>query len=133
MTLARTFILRGPEQVASLRAFLAANAGAMAAQGKPLAVEVREHKARRSGQQNRRYWALLRFVADNAWVGGRTFSDEAWHEQFKRQFIGLEDLPSGGTAGISTASLDVGAFTAYMDTIEQYAAQTLGLDTEHFV
>lgn len=133
MTIARTFILRGPEQAKALHAFLKANASAMAQQGRPLAVDVREHKAKRSGPQNRRYWALLRFIAENAWVGGKQFGDDAWHEHFKRKFIGIEELPGGDTAGISTATLDVGAFTAYMEAVERFAGADLGLDMGEFV
>lgn len=133
MSLLRTFILRGPEQAKALHAFLKANAAALAEQGKPLAVEVREHKAKRSGQQNRRYWALLRFIAENAWVSGRQFSDDAWHEHFKRQFIGTEELPGGATAGISTSTLDVAAFGAYMEAIERFAGSDLGIDMQEFV
>lgn len=130
--IARTFVLRGPEQAKVLLAFIRANAAPMAQAGRPLAVEVREHKARRSTQANRRYWALLRYVAAHAWVGGRQYGDEAWHELFKRRFIGLDELPDGSTAGISTTTLDVGAFCDYMAAIEHYAAETLGLDMEGF-
>lgn len=132
MSLARTFIIRGPEQARALHAFLKANAAALAQQGKPLAVEVREHKAKRSSQANRRYWALLRFISENAFVAGRQFSDDAWHEHFRRKFIGCEDLPDGSTVGISTTTLDVGAFNDYMAQIEAYAATDLGLDMTEF-
>ena len=49
------------------------------------------------GDQNRRYWALLREVAATVWVGRQQFSDEVWHEHFKRKFVGREEitLPSG--------------------------------------
>jgi hypothetical protein len=132
VSLARIFIIRGPEQARALHAFLKANAAAMAQQGRPLAVEVREHKAKRSSQANRRYWTLLRFISENAFVAGRQFSDDAWHEHFRRKFIGCEDLPDGSTVGISTTTLDVGAFNDYMAQIEAYAATDLGLDMTEF-
>jgi hypothetical protein len=132
MSLARTFIIRGPEQARALHGFLKANAAALAQQGRPLAVEVREHKAKRSSQANRRYWALLRFISENAFVAGRQFSDDAWHEHFRRKFIGCEDLPDGSTVGISTTTLDVGAFNDYMARVEAYAATDLGLDMTEF-
>lgn len=129
----RTFILREPIHAASLHAFLKANAKDCAKQGKPLAVDVYEHKAKRSSQANRRYWAILRFIADNAWIAGKQFSDECWHEHYKRRFIGLNELPNGSTSGISTTTLDVAAFTEYMRSIEVDAATTLGLDMEQFL
>ena len=133
MTVLRTFILRGPEQAKALHVFLKANAAPLAQQGKPLAVEVREHKAKRSSQANRRYWALLRFIASNAWVAGRQYSDDIWHEFFARKFIGLEELPDGTTKAISTTTLDTAAFTDYMAAIEHHAEQELGIDMGEFV
>lgn len=133
MSIDRTFIIRGPEQAQALHAFLKANAAAMAAQGKPLAVDVREHKAKRSSQANRRYWALLRFIADNAWVAGKQFSSEAWHEHYQRKFIGCEDLPDGQQVGISTTTLDVGSFNDYMDSVTLNAQTDLGLEMDQFL
>ena len=128
MALSRRFVLRDEQQAAQMLAFVKANARAMAEQGKPLAVTVEEHKAVRSSAQNRRYWALMRGIAESAYVGGKQFSDEAWHEFFKRKFIGLEELPGGNTAGISTTTLDVAGFGSYMEQIEAYAASELGIE-----
>ena len=124
----KTFVLRNDINARQLWAFLRANWVAMAQAGKPFAVVIAEHKAKRSGEQNRRLWALLNDISANAWVGGRQFSAEAWHEHFKRQFIGIEELPGGATAGISTTTLGVAEFSAYMDRIEHYAAQSLGIE-----
>lgn len=128
MTLSRRFVIYGQEQAQQLLAFVKANAKAMAEQGRPLAVTVEEHKAKRSPAQNRRYWCLLRGIAEAAYVGGKQFSDEAWHEFFKRKFIGLEELPGGSNAGISTTTLDVAGFGAYMEQIEAYAVTDLGIE-----
>lgn len=59
----RQFVLREKSQCRALYAYLRHNWPAMAAQGKPLAVTVAEHKDTRHAQQNRLYWALLRQVA----------------------------------------------------------------------
>ncbi len=71
---------------------------------------------------------MLRQISEGAFVGGRQFSDEAWHEHFKRQFIGLEELPGGGQAGISTTTLSVAEFGSYMERIEAYASTDLGIE-----
>ena len=90
-------------------------------------VIVRERKSKRSAEQNRRYWALLREVAATVWVDGRQFSDEVWHEQCRRTFIGMEEIamPDGTITvrGISTTTLDVAAFGQYMERIEQWCAE----------
>jgi hypothetical protein len=73
---------------------------------------------------------VLNEIAANAWVDGKQYSAEAWHEHFKRQFIGTEELPGGSTAGISTTTLDVGAFSEYIERVIQYAAEHLGVMIE---
>lgn len=87
---------------------------------------LREHRRARSVEQNRRYWAIVQEIAANE-VDGRRFAPESWHEYFKGQFIGKEEikLPWGETFNrpISTTTLDVGQFSEYMTQIEAWAAQ----------
>lgn len=93
----------------------------------PFELVVRPLKAKRSTDQNRRMWALLREVAATVWIDGRQFSDEVWHEHFKRQFIGQEEivLPSGAKEirGISTTTLNVADMGRYMDEITQWCVE----------
>lgn len=95
----RQFVLREKSQCRALYAYLRHNWPAMAAQGKPLAVTVAEYKDKRHAQQNRLYWALLKQVSEQAMVDGRRYSDEVWHEQFKRTLLGLVDLPGAQRPG----------------------------------
>lgn len=118
----RVFVLRDETHVRSLSAFLKANARAMALDGRPLAVHVTEHKAKRNVQQNRLYWALLREISEQAWIDGRQYSSEAWHAYFAGQYIGMEDMPGGGQTPISTTTLSVHEFADYVTRIQSYAA-----------
>jgi len=124
----RTFVLRNETNAKQLWAFLRANWTVMAQAGKPLSVLVMEHKAKRSNPQNKLLWATLNEIAANAWVDGKQYSADAWHEHFKRTFIGTEELPGGGTAGISTTTLAVPEFTTYLERVMQYAAEELGVE-----
>ena len=124
----RVFVLRDATHVRSLHAFLKSNAQAMAKEGRPLAVHVTEHKAKRNVQQNRLYWALLREISEQAWIDGRRFSSEAWHAYFAGQYIGMEDMPGGGQTPISTTSLSVHEFADYVTRIQAYAATELGIE-----
>lgn len=83
---------------------------------------LRPLKSKRSVDQNKRYWKMLLELADVAWVGDRQYSKDAWHEYFKREFIGIEELPGGGQIGISTTKLTVEEFGNYMTQIEAWAA-----------
>jgi hypothetical protein len=122
----RTFVLRTEEHAQSLWAFLRANWRALADSKQPLAVTVKQHKDRRSLDQNKRYWAILHDIAEQAWVAGKQYSAEAWHEHFKQTLIGLVELPNGNKVGISTANLNVEEFANYMTRVEMYAISELG-------
>ena len=128
----RLFVLREQSNKRMLDAFLDANWHGCAVGGRPLAVTIAEYKSKRSADQNRMYWALLRQIADGAWVDGRQFDSEAWHELLRRKYIGLEEvtLPGGEqiTRGISTTGLTVPEFSAYIEQIMQFAADELGLE-----
>lgn len=84
---------------------------------------------KRTKAQNRRYWGngVLKQIADQAAVNGRLYSAETWHEQFKRQFIGVIELPSGEVIGKSSADLTTAEFCEFCDQVEAYAATNLGV------
>jgi hypothetical protein len=124
----RMFVLRSEENAKALYAFLKANWNAQAIAGKPLAIIISEHKATRSSQQNKRYWAMLNEIAVSAWINGKQYSVEAWHEHFKRKMIGCEELPDGTMVGISTTTLSVAEFNDYMNKIEGFAIAELGIE-----
>jgi len=128
MELHKVFILRGEAQAKALWAFLKANWQQMADEKRYLAITVTEWKNKRSVEQNKRLWKILNEIAESAWVNGDQYSADAWHEMFKRKFIGQEELPDGGILGISTTTLNVSEFGDYMTKIEAYAATELGLE-----
>lgn len=119
----RTFRIQSP---AGLRqAFVAAwaLAGQLIASGDGYELVLRKLKSKRSVEQNKRYWALLREVAAVAWVDGRQYADVVWHEHFKRELIGCIDLPNGERLGISTTKLSIQEMGDYMTKIEAWAAE----------
>ena len=95
--------------------------------GKKLVLVVRLRT--RTGKQNKRYWGrgVLAQVAEQATVGGRLFSAESWHEQFKRQFIGIIELPNGEVIGKSSAGLTTAEFCNFSDQVEAFACTELGV------
>jgi hypothetical protein len=84
---------------------------------------------KRTSPQNRRYWGrgVLAQIAEQVKVGGRLYSAESWHEQFKRQFIGVIELPCGQVIGRSSADLTTVEFAHFCDQVEAYAASELGV------
>lgn len=83
----------------------------------------------RTKKQNRRYWGngVLAQVAAQAVVNGRLYSAECWHEQFKRMFIGVDELPNGEVIAKSSANLTTAEFCQFCDEVEAYAATELGV------
>ncbi len=126
----RAFVLRNDQSAASLYAFLKSNWRAMADEGKPIAVLISEHKARRNGDQNRLYWNQLGQIAEQARVEGKQFSKEAWHAHFAGMMIGWEDMPNGMKVPISSTTLNVAEFSYYLAQVQRYATAELGLTLE---
>ena len=95
---------------------------------RPFEIALRFLKDKRTIEQNRRMWKLLREVAATVWVEvdgkQRQFSDKVWHVYFREKFIGADEaeMPDGSTrrTPISTTTLDVEGMTEYMNEIERW-------------
>lgn len=121
------FILRTPEHAKRMWDYCKAVAGPAAAAGRPVMVEITECKAKRSGEQNRRYWAILEDIAEQAVVDGKRFSREVWHEHFKDMFAPKQEGPRGLVA-MSTTQMNKQGFSEYCEHIESYAVQYLSVE-----
>ena len=86
-------------------------------------------RRKRTKAQNRRYWGggVLAQVAAQAVVNGKQYDAEVWHEQFKRQFIGVVELPDGSVQGESSTDLTTAEFSDFCTRVEAYAASELGV------
>lgn len=86
-------------------------------------------RRKRTKAQNRRYWGngVLKQIAEQAGFNGRMYSAEIWHEQFKRMFIGVIELPNGEVIGMSSKDLTTAEFCEFCDKVEAYAASQLGV------
>lgn len=95
--------------------------------GKRLTLTVGLRK--RTLPQNKRYWGngILSQISKQATVNGRLFSAETWHEQFKRMFIGVIELPNGDVIGKSSTDLDTQEFSEFSDKVEAYAVTELNV------
>lgn len=130
----KEFVLRGPLQWQQVLALVKGNAKACNDAGKPLRLIVTQDEKKRSREQNACYWAYLTQIAEQAWVGGRTFDKEVWHEFFARQF-GPQDeliLPDGEVVlrRKSTTQMTVGEFSEYIEKVAAHAVTELGVNLE---
>lgn len=107
----------------------------------PLEVVVREKQKVRGMDANARMWAgPLKDIEEQAWVGGRRYGAEVWHEQFKREYLPEDDdpelsdlakegyrkwafTPSGERVLVgSTTDLLKRGFALYMTRVEAFGA-----------
>jgi len=90
-----------------------------------LQVTIEEYDPTRSGQQNRRYWLLLRAIS------GNTGHDvDEIHELLKMKFLGKRAIEIAGERAVvspSTRKLKVKEFKEYMDKVEGWAIENLGV------
>lgn len=86
-------------------------------------------RRKRTLPQNRRYWGggVLAQITAQAVVNGRMYEAEVWHEQFKRMFIGVIELPDGTVVGKSSTGLTTKEFSDFCTQVEAYAATELGV------
>lgn len=128
----REFTLRDGGVWSAVVAFVRANAPSFAGKGEPLRVIVTAEERQRNTQQNRFYWgAVLKQISETAWVEGRQFDKDAWHEYFARKYGVCDEvtLPDGEIImrRKSTTQMSVGEFSQYLNDVQAYAASELGV------
>ena len=89
-------------------------------------VIIQPFKSKRSLEQNQRLWKLYNEIADNVWIDGRKYEAKVWHEYFKTEYLGFDDLtlPNGKTVIIplSTTKLNTKQMTEYQTKIELFGS-----------
>lgn len=107
------------------------NLGAWLEATAELEVCIRPYKSKRSIEQNRRLWSIYGKLADEAWVNGRRYSAETWHEYCKGMFLGFElkAMPDGTEikTPISTTTLNTAEMTDYQNRLQAWAAGEFGI------
>lgn len=133
-TLYREFTLSTPAVATVLVNFLKSNCGAFAEKGTPLRVIVTEEEADRLDEQIAYYFGpLMKQVAAQAWVGGRQFSKEVWHEYFAKLFLPATEivLPDGEIVtkrgSIARGRISLKRMTQFIKEVEAHAASELNV------
>jgi hypothetical protein len=111
---------------------------AMLMAGHKLSVKACVQEDDRTLVQNRFYWsaACLGAIAEQAKVAGIGYEAEAWHNLFKRKFLGYE-IKKEKVAGSkrvkvirrlrSTTDLKVRAMNVYLEQVQAYATTELSV------
>lgn len=133
----RLFVLRERAHFDSMVAAVSLNWEACAKGGKPLGVRVAPYLKKRTDEQNALMWVWMSEIAEQAWVAGRRFDEDTWHEHMKRENLpdtcekGVEKwryLPSGERIlQMSTTDLNTAEFSEYLTRLAAMAANDLGV------
>ncbi|MGO4278228.1 recombination protein NinB [Cupriavidus sp. RAF20_2] len=132
MALYREFVLKSPGIWPTVLAFIKANATACAEKGTPIRLIVTADERRRTNESNRYYWGVvLRDIAEQAWVDGRQYDKDTWHEYFA-DLYGVKtekQLPDGRLLLVrkSTSDYSVGEFSDYLTLVQANAANDFGV------
>jgi hypothetical protein len=92
---------------------------------KPLEVRIGPYESSRSAQQNRRYWRLMGLLATTT-----GHDKDELHEWCKEKFLGTRVVEIAGErrqVAPSTRRLKVKEFAVYMEQVESWAIETLGV------
>lgn len=131
----REFTLKNGGVWNAVVAFIKANAPVFADKGEPLRLIVTAEEKQRNAAQNRFYFgAVLKQISEQAWVDGKQYDKDTWHEYFARKYGVLDELtlPDGEIIARrkSTTQMSVGEFSEYLDAVQSYAGETLGVQFE---
>lgn len=90
-------------------------------------VVVRVYESRRSIEQNRLYWAVLRDISEQFVLHGMRYTPDELHESLKLHFLGSTDYVDPCTGEIrrnplSTTDLKTGEFSDYVTQVMAWAA-----------
>lgn len=133
----RRILLRGAEQVERAIAVLR---NVPLDDLRPLEFLVQEPSRKRGLDANAYYWLRIGEIAKSAWLEGRQYNSDCWHEYFKRNIMpdtitakdGTErskwtELPDGSMTVISTTELEKACFATYTTMCEAFGA-SLGVE-----
>lgn len=125
-------LLRGPEQIDRAITLI----GHVPVDNKrPLELVIREEVKVRGLDANGYYWLRLGELSAQAWLEGRQFNTDTWHEFAKRNIMAEEIMtkdgavrskwiegPDGFMSVISTTQLERGCFADYTTAVEAFGA-----------
>ncbi|MRR49353.1 MAG: recombinase [Rhodocyclaceae bacterium] len=133
-TLYREFTLKSPSIWKLVVSFINDNAAACIARNAPLRIIITEDEMDRLDEQIAFYFGVIvKSTAEQAWVNGRQYSKEVWHEHFAQEFLPpIEiELPTGEIitrrASIARGKIGVKAMAHYTQEVEAYVVGELGV------
>lgn len=130
----REFLISSPSIWKLVTKFISANASAFIERGTPLKVIVAEEESDRFDEQVKYYFGIVvKTIAEQAWVEGRRYDKDAWHEQLARDFLPTREIvtPDGEIilkrSSIARGRISNKAMAKYTQEVTAYATTELGV------
>jgi hypothetical protein len=123
-----TFVVRDEKILERCVSLIRGNWRGLAQSDRCMVVHLMVENAQRSLEANRLYWHLLQVISDNAWLEGRQYSRDCWHEWYRQRFLAKIEGPGGVLYPASTSRLSSKEFSEYLNRIEVHACDELGLE-----
>lgn len=122
----REFIIENDKVWECAKVFIESNRKMLAELNTPIRLTVSTKEEKRRERQNRYYFGIvLKSIEEQAWVSGKRFTKDAWHELLANQFgefVEIE-LPDGNNIlkRLSTTEMSVKRFAKYITEVTAYA------------
>ena len=121
----KTFVIHQESIINNVNLLLLQNWKQFKDRDEVLEVNISINKTKRNLEQNKLLHAMLSEIASQAWVNGKQYNAEIWKDFFKREFLGVIELPNGQVMAVSTSKLKVKAFAEFVHQVEVYAVSEL--------
>jgi len=121
----KTFVIHQESIINNVNLLLLQNWKQFKDRDEVLEVNISINKTKRNLEQNKLLHAMLSEIASQAWVNGKQYNAEIWKDFFKREFLGVIELPNGQVMAVSTSKLKVKAFAEFVQKVEVYAVSEL--------
>lgn len=134
-TLYREFTMDTPAAGVVLVNFLKSNCASFVEKGTPLRVIVTEEEMDRLDEQIGYYFgACIKQITEQAWVNGKQYSKEVWHEHFAKLFLPATELalPDGEIVikrgSIARGKISLKKMNIFVREVEAFATTELSVE-----
>jgi hypothetical protein len=109
----RKYVLRTPVQLSATINYIQ---NLPLNEEKPLEVVIQQHTKQRSLDQNSLYWKRVTEIAEQAWIEGRQYSKEAWHQYFVSEIMPTKITDKKGKERLKFENVPMCTKVAYVST-----------------
>lgn len=131
----RSFVLRTPNVWTLITEFVKGNAQQAIDRDKPLHLFIVDDDMDRLEVQCAFYFGVvLKKISEEAWVDGKTYTVEEWHEHLAKDILGSKEVidkktqkPRTVRRSVARGQITVGEMARYTTQVQAWAANAFGI------